>query len=238
VRHRSLSALFVILGSDAAYPARVTVRSPYVQEASRMTNVETADNVPTTAKTVTMDANGAIRLPLLAADVLALLRVTLGLIYLWGFIAQAFGITYTNSTTDSAGHVSYGWHFSFDSANGWISSGFSHSPTGAYVDKTHGPLAFIPQNLPTGLDDVGWMFAIGGLGVALTIGIFMNIAGVGGFVLNVLLWFSTFPPSSNPVIDGTHTIYALLLVGLMALHAGNRWGLGRWWRAHTPRVLN
>jgi hypothetical protein len=31
-------------------------------------------------------------------------------------------------------------------------------------------LAFIVQNLPQGLDDFGWMFAIGGLGIALTSG--------------------------------------------------------------------
>jgi hypothetical protein len=29
---------------------------------------------------------------------------------------------------------------------------------------------------------------------------------------------------------------ALLL--LMYLHAGDRWGLGRWWRRHTPKLLH
>jgi thiosulfate dehydrogenase [quinone] large subunit len=193
---------------------------------------------PPPARTIALDADGKLRLPVLAADAAALLRITLGLVYLWGFIGQAFGIAYTNSETDSAGKTSYGWHFTHDSSQGWISSGFSHSPTGAYVDKTHGPLAFIPQHLPTGLDDFGWMVAIGGLGIALTLGIFMNIAGVGGFVLNLLLWFATFPPNGNPIVDGTHTVYALVLVLLMSLHAGNRWGLGRWWSAHTPRLLN
>lgn len=155
-----------------------------------------------------------------------------------GFISQAFGITYTNSATDAAGKATYGWHFTYNANKGWITSGFSHSPTGQYVGSTHGPLAFIPKNLPTGLDDVGWMLAIGGLGIALTLGIFMNIAGIGGFLLNILLWFSTFPPNSNPIIDGTHTIYALVLLLLMFLHAGNKWGLGRWWSQNTPRILN
>ena len=66
----------------------------------------------------------------------------------------------------------------------------------------------------------------------------MNIAGIGGFLLNVILWFSTFPPSSNPIVDGTHTIYALLLLLLMFLHAGNKWGFGRWWSSLTPRILH
>jgi thiosulfate dehydrogenase [quinone] large subunit len=171
-----------------------------------------------------------------AGIVLGLLRISLGLLYLWAFVAQGFGIMYSNS--NGAKPPSYGWHFSYNSQLGWVSSGFSHSPTAMYVGSTHGPLAFIPQNLPTGLDDFGWMFAIGGLGIALTLGIAMRIAGWGGFALNVLIWFAGFPPSNNPVIDGTHTIYALLLLLLMFLHAGRYWGLGRWWDRRTLAFLH
>jgi thiosulfate dehydrogenase (quinone) large subunit len=168
----------------------------------------------------------------------ALLRISLGLIYLWAFIAQRFGIVYSNSITTATGKPgSYGWHFSYDSSLGWISSGFTHSPTAAYIGNTHGPLAFIVQHLRQGLDDFGWMFAIAGLGIALTSGIFMRIAGWGGFALNILIWFSGFPPASNPAIDGTHTIYALLLLLLMFLHAGRRWGFGTWWESHLPSIL-
>jgi thiosulfate dehydrogenase [quinone] large subunit len=166
----------------------------------------------------------------------ALLRISLGLVYLWGFIAQGFGVSYSN--TNGGNPPSYGWHFGYSSQLGWITSGFSHSPTAKFIGSTHGPLAFIPQHLPTGLDDFGWMFAIGGLGIALTLGIAMRIAGWGGFALNILIWFSGFPPSSNPVIDGTHTIYALLLLLLMFLHAGRYWGLGRWWESHTTAFLH
>jgi thiosulfate dehydrogenase [quinone] large subunit len=189
-------------------------------------------------RSVTLDDRNQIQVTRAVAYSAGMLRISLGWIYLWGFITQAFGITYTNSTTDAAGKITYGWHFSYSAKNGWITSGFSHSPTAQYVGKTHGPLAFIAKDLPTGLDDFGWMLAIGGLGIALMLGIFMNIAGIGGFLLNILLWFSTFPPTSNPVIDGTHTIYALVLLVLLFLHAGNQWGFGRWWSAHTPRLLN
>jgi thiosulfate dehydrogenase [quinone] large subunit len=190
------------------------------------------------ARMVTLDDRRGLRVTRATAYSLALLRISLGLVYLWGFTTQAFGVTYTNSKTDSAGQTTYGWHFTYNANKGWITSGFSHSPTGQYVGNTHGPLAFIPKNLSTGVDDIGWMLAIGGLGIALTLGVFMNIAGVGGFLLNILLWFSTFPPSGNPIIDGTHTIYALVLLLLMLLHAGNKWGLGRWWSARTPRLLH
>jgi len=140
--------------------------------------------------------------------------------------------------TNAAGKVvSYGWHFSYNAHLGWITSGFAHSPTGPFIGSTHGPLAFIVQDLPTGLDDFGWMFALAGLGVALTLGIGMRIAGWGGFALNILIWFSLFPPNGNPLIDGEHTAFAFSLLLLMFLHAGNRFGLGRWWETHTPALI-
>jgi thiosulfate dehydrogenase [quinone] large subunit len=190
-------------------------------------------------RSITLDARGGVWVPRGAAYSAALLRIGLGLVYLWAFIEQGFGVSYSNTAAPAAGQpTSYGWHFTYDASDGWISSGFSHSPTAGYIGNTHGPLAFIPKDLPTGLDDLGWMVAIAGLGVALTLGIGMYVAGIGGFLLNILLWFSTFPPNGNPIIDGTHTIYALLLLLLMFLHAGNQWGLGRWWSRHTPRLLN
>jgi hypothetical protein len=93
--------------------------------------------------------------------------------------------------------------FSHDASLGWISSGFTHSPTAEFIGSTHGPLAFISQNLPTSLDDFGWMFALGGLGIALTLGIAMRIAGWGGFALNIMLWFSLFPPRATRSSTGS-----------------------------------
>jgi len=190
--------------------------------------------------TVVLDDRGRVRVPRAGAVVLALLRIGLGLLYLWAFVSQGFGITYANTdkSAPAGASIDYGWHFDVDTSRGWISSGFSHSPTAGYVDSMHGPLAFIPQDLPTGLDDFGWMFAIGGLGVALTLGIGMKIAGWGGFALNLLIWFSSFPPTSNPLLDGEHMAFALSLLLLMFLHAGNYWGLGRWWSARTPTFLH
>jgi thiosulfate dehydrogenase [quinone] large subunit len=190
-------------------------------------------------RSVELSADRAVVVPRGAAISAALLRIGIGLTYLWGFIEQAFGVTYTNATSDAAGKpTSYGWHFGHDADLGWITSGFEHSPTAQYIGNTHGPLAFIPQNLPTGLDDFGWLFAIGGLGIAVTLGIAMRIAGWGGFLLNILVWLCSFPPSGNPIIDAEHMMFAFSLLLLMFLHAGNTWGLGRWWEAHTPRWLH
>jgi thiosulfate dehydrogenase (quinone) large subunit len=114
-----------------------------------------------------LDLEGNIRVPRAGAVVAAILRIGIGLIYLWAFLAQGFGVGYTNQ---SEGESGYAWHFSYDADNGWISSGFSSSPTQGYVDSLEGPVAFIPQELPVGLVDFGWMFAIGGLVIALTLG--------------------------------------------------------------------
>jgi thiosulfate dehydrogenase (quinone) large subunit len=187
-------------------------------------------------RSVVLGSSAEVQIPRGAANSAAVLRITLGLLYLWAFVSQGFGLLYANN--DGKTPTSYGWHFSYNSSAGWISSGFKHSPTAAYIGGTHGPLAFIVQKLPTGLDDFGWMFALIGLGIALTLGIFMRIAGWGGFALNILIWFSGFPPSNNPVIDGTHTVYAVLLLLLMFLHAGHRWGFGDWWSRHTPSLLH
>ena len=192
---------------------------------------------------VTMDIEGRIRIPRPAAITAAILRIGIGLIYLWGFIAQGFGVGYTNEIVNndapSPTEVNYEWNFTYDADNGWITSGFTHSPTEQYVDNnTDGPLAPIPQNLPVGLDDFGWIFAIGGLGIALTLGICSRIAGWGGLILNIMIWFSTFPPSTNPLIDGEHVTFALAIFLMMWIQASNYWGFGRWWRAHTPLLLN
>jgi hypothetical protein len=113
------------------------------------------------------------------------------------------GADHDYGTTSGAKTPAYGWHFSFDSSLGWVSSGFTHSPTASYIGSTHRPLAFIVQNLPQGLDDFGWMFAIGGLGVALTLGICMRIAGWGGFALNVLIRRNV-PITASPVSPRPH----------------------------------
>jgi thiosulfate dehydrogenase [quinone] large subunit len=193
---------------------------------------------------VAMDLAGTIRIPRGGARTAALLRIGLGLMYLWAFVGQGFGVGYTNvrSTqqpppSDSAAPatVEYRWTFSYDADNGWISSGFKHSPSEAYLTKNmHGPIGSLLTDLPTGLTDFGWIFALGGLGIALTFGLFSRIAGWGGLALNLIIWFGAFPPSTNPIIDGEHMAFAFSILLLMWIQASNYWGLGRWWRARVP----
>jgi hypothetical protein len=55
------------------------------------------------AHLVTLDESSGVQVTRAAAYSAALLRISLGLVYLWGFITQAFGVSYTNSTTDPTG---------------------------------------------------------------------------------------------------------------------------------------
>jgi thiosulfate dehydrogenase [quinone] large subunit len=204
-------------------------------------SVATGTNAWTTP--IRMDTAGRIQLPRAGAITAALLRIGLGLLYLWAFISQGLGVGYTNSnaSTDATAapvSVEYGWHFSYDADKGWITSGFEHSPTAGYTGGAHGPTAFLVKDLPVGLIDFVWMFALAGLGIGLTLGLFANIAGWGGLILNLCIWFAGFPPSSNPLLDGEHMAFALSIFLLMWLHASSYWGLGRWWRAHVPVVLH
>ena len=204
---------------------------------------EASSSPPALPGTVVMDLHGRIRIPRGAPSrppscASPLASSTSGL----SSHRRSASPTRTRRThrpTPAGAPVTYQWTFGYDSSKGWISSGFEHSPTESYVDNNlHGPLAFIPQKLPTGVDDFMWMFALGGLGIALVLGIGANIAGWGGFAMNIVIWLSTWPPSTNPIIDAEHVTFALGLLLLMWLQASNYWGLGRWWRAHTPAILN
>jgi hypothetical protein len=61
---------------------------------------------------------------------------------------------------------------------------------------------------------------------------------MGGFLLNLMIWFSVFPPANNPVFDPEHFMFAFILLLLMWIQASNCGGIGRWWRARTPAFLH
>jgi thiosulfate dehydrogenase (quinone) large subunit len=75
-----------------------------------------------------------------------------------------------------------------------------------------------------------WLFMLGlaAIGIALVLGVGMRIAAGAGALLMALMWSAVLPPAGNPFIDD-HLIYAVLLVGLALVRAGDTLGLGRWW---------
>jgi thiosulfate dehydrogenase (quinone) large subunit len=74
------------------------------------------------------------------------------------------------------------------------------------------------------------MIGLAAIGVALLLGIGMRVAGVAGAVLYLMMWTVVLPPANNPVVD-EHVIGALVVIALALVHAGDTFGLGRWWKS-------
>lgn len=139
----------------------------------------------------------------------ALIRLCLGWTFLWPFLDKTFGL----------GHET-------TAAHAWINGG---SPSMGFLSGAAGPFAGIYQSI-AGAGWVNWIFMIGllGIAIALLLGIGMRIAAVSGAVLLILMWSASLPPSDDIFMDN-HIIYALVLIGLAIVGAGNTFGFGRWW---------
>ncbi|MFI5615808.1 hypothetical protein [Amycolatopsis sp. NPDC051903] len=156
---------------------------------------------------------------------LALLRIAMGLVFLWAFADKLFGLGYSTTT-----------------AGAWIHGG---SPTRGFLGSVAvGPLASTFHSWAgTGWAD--WLFMAGlfCIGLALVAGVALRLTAVAGTVMLLLMWAAEWPlarftsvgeatHSTHPIID-YHVIYALVLIALAATLAGDTWGLGRRWAAAT-----
>ncbi|MDA1038187.1 MAG: DoxX family membrane protein [bacterium] len=147
-------------------------------------------------------------LPLRHID--AVLRISLGWIFLWGFIDKLFGFGFA-TVKDAA----------------WLAGG---SPTTGFLTYgTKGPLSEMFQAL-AGQAWVDWLFMIGLLfiGLALIFGVGMRIATLTGSVLLAFMWLATLPPEHNPLMD-EHLIYILVLQVLNLTRNEQSWSLGQRW---------
>ena len=143
-------------------------------------------------------------------EVWAGLRIVLGWTFIWAFLDKLFGLG-----------------FATEPAKSWLAGG---SPTSGYLQfATKGPLAGFFQSL-AGQAVVDWLFMVGllCLGAALILGISSRLAGYAGATLVLLMWVSALPPANNPIID-EHIIYALVLIGIARLNAGQWYGYGKEW---------
>jgi thiosulfate dehydrogenase [quinone] large subunit len=162
-----------------------------------------------------------------AAYVLASLRLLTGFVFLWAFLDKTFGFGYATP-----------------SGKGWIDGG---SPTKGFLSSVAaGPLESTFHSW-AGDAWADWLFMLGllGIGVALVAGVALRFAAVAGTVMMALMWMAEWPParhlsngspsmSSNPFVD-YHLIYAVVLIALAAVSAGDTLGLGRLW-ARLPFV--
>ncbi len=140
----------------------------------------------------------------------ALLRISIGFILLWAFFDKLLGLG-----------------FATEASKAWL---VGNSPTSGYLQfATQGPFANFFQSL-AGNPIVDWLFMLGllGVGTAFVLGIALKFASLAGATMMALMYLSAFPLSNNPIID-EHVIYALLMLFLAQLDAGNIFGFGKAW---------
>lgn len=158
----------------------------------------------------------------LTRRVLAALRIGLGITFLWAFFDKLLALGF------ATGHGQDGTLDRFGDA-AWINGG---SPTEGFLAfGADGPFADLYGSIAgAAWADLLFMLGLLGIGTALLLGIGIRAAAVAGSVLYVLMWSVVLPPENNPVIDD-HLLFALTLVALALLNAGDTWGLGRRWAA-------
>ena len=106
------------------------------------------------------------------------------------------------------------------------------SPTYGYLTvATRGPFADFFQALSGNLlVDILFMVGLFFVGLTLTFGVLVRLGGSAGMLMLILIYISgSLPPEHNPLID-EHIIYALTLLGLTTIPAGDWLGLGKLWK--------
>ena len=140
---------------------------------------------------------------------IAVLRIALGLIFLWAFFDKTIGLGFSTTPEKS-----------------WINGG---SPTQGFFSSVQRPLASFYNSL-AGQTWVDILFMLGllGLGLALVLGMGLTIAAYSGGLLMLLMWSASLPIKTNPIIDD-HIIYLIILFMLAKAKAGNYYGYGIKW---------
>lgn len=143
---------------------------------------------------------------------LGILRISMGLIFLWAFFDKLLGLGYATTPDKS-----------------WLAGG---SPTSGFLQfGVHGPFADFYHSL-AGSGLVDWLFMLGLLfiGVSFTFGIFMKLGGTAGVMMLILMYTAVgIQPANNPLIDD-HIIEILVLLTLVFSGAGSYIGFGNKWK--------
>lgn len=147
---------------------------------------------------------------------LAVARLATGFIFLWAFLDKTIGLGFATP-------VERAWLNGGTPAQGFLNG-----------DAVTGPLAPLFRSFATPLAD--WLFQAGmlGIGAAVMLGVGLRVSAVAGSAMMLLMCLAewSFVPntgSTNPVVD-YHVVYALALIVVAALAAGDTWGIGGWWR--------
>lgn len=142
---------------------------------------------------------------------LGILRISMGLIFLWAFFDKLLGLGFSTAAEKS-----------------WMAGG---SPTTGFLQfGVHGPFADFFHSL-AGNGMVDWLFMLGLLfiGITLTFGICMKLGGWSGILMLFFMYLAVgIQPANHPFIDD-HFIYIFVIMVLMLGNAGIYFGLGNAW---------
>lgn len=164
----------------------------------------------------------------------ALLRIVLGLIFIWAFADKMIGLGYaTCRISDPATKVESVQMLCTKS----VAKG--SSPTMGFLKfGAKGPLKdFYNKLAGNKVVDVLFMTGLLLIGLCLLSGIGIKVATVTGMLLVVLMWSVALPPENHPFLD-EHIVYALALLGINLANDGQVWGLGSWWKRQSLVVKN
>jgi len=166
-----------------------------------------------------------VKITQLGGTAIAVLRVAMGFVFMWPFLDKLFGLGYSTASDKS-----------------WLSGG---SPTKGFLSGVDvGPFeSFFHSFAGAWWANILFMGALFAIGLALILGVALRIAAASGSLLLVMMWAAAWPMaqftsageatrSTNPFLDD-HLVYALVLVVLAIIGAGNYFGLGRWWAGVT-----
>ncbi|MET8153895.1 hypothetical protein ACIBSW_20735 [Actinoplanes sp. NPDC049668] len=156
-----------------------------------------------------------------AARALAILRISVGFVFLWAFLDKMFGFGYSTPTERA-----------------WINGG---SPTNGFLSSVDiGPLQGFYNDI-AGQTWADWGFMLGmlAIGSAMVLGIGLRIAACAATAMMAMMWIAEWPlaqqnsagepsGSTNPIVD-YHVVYAVSAVVVALTYAGHTWGLGRQW---------
>ena len=156
-------------------------------------------------------------------------RILLGWVFLWAFLDKLFGLGFTTCRAEEGSAIDFVCDTAFIKGGaptfGFLEFGTASSHTGGLFD-------WLAPTGPESQNIVDWVFMLALLviGVGLTLGIAMRLSTIGGAVMLVFMYLAGFVwPANNPLIDD-HLVYAVVLIGLLAVHAGDYLGLGRRWK--------
>lgn len=158
-----------------------------------------------------------------ARGALAVLRLATGFIFLWAFLDRAFGLG-----------------FSTTSAAAWNQGG-TPSQVSLNSPAVTGPLrsffALIASPAPDVLAVLAVlaMFAVGAAGI---LGVGLRVGADAGSVVLLFMYLAEWPftvnsASTNPLVD-YHIVYALALIVIAFVSAGDTRGFGRVWKSLPP----